>query len=1022
MADTTQINTFDSNKYEVYFHFYFGDRELLIREWVEVMFIEYDAILRNQTLKASGLLAYINDPSPQTIHSITTAPEELLEDDVSSYPTMEPTNSTLDDLIYSANIHSDVPDRNSILKILLEYKELFLPTLASEGINADPMPIHLKSNAVLKKQYPRKTTPEYQQFIDEQVKLLLDMGVITEAIGERESSPVVIAKNPKSNKLRMCIDYRHLNTITEDYAGTLPHIPTLISKLAGKRYHATLDMTKGYHQLWIVPEDNELTTFSTLKGVYKWLRVPFGLKNAPKYFQRALRSILGEYDGTICVLFIDDIDIFGDTWDGFLTNLRKVLRRLWESNVRLGISKCTFGKSQVEYLGCIIDANGHKLDPKRIQPIIEFERPKNIKAVKRFLGMINQFRDYIEHFAMIVKPIISLTSSKTTYVWSDECDRAFNEIKFRISRSEILHHIDYNKPIIVRPDACSIGIGATLFNWDVADNKEHYVLFISHILSPQAQKWSPIELEAFAIYYAVVLKLSHILLGHKFYLETDHKNLLWWEKATAPKLVRWWLRYSEFDAIPIHIPGSQNVIADALSRQSCSLMKDTSFNNDISFEEKYNRFKSVHNPYIGHFGVEETTRMLNEQQLNWPGIVKDVKEFCQSCPTCQKCRLGQGSFDAAIRPIHVEEPFSNIGADFIGPLPEDEQGNRYILALICLFSRFVLLYPTKSNTAKEVANCILQLIGTFGLPQVIRSDMGSHFTADVVNHLLKLLNINHQYSIPYHPQAMGNNERYNQEVMRHLRAIVFDYRIKQCWSIYLPIVQKITNCAYHSAIGTSPHRIIFGDSINLNRSFFTTRNTSDILTYEDYVQRLHNQIDVIVQASQRYLSQVMNQRKSKGPETSTTFNEGDYVLISYPTGRPNKLHYIYKGPYIIVERKGDAYICQDLNTLVVLTPVHGSRLKVYKPPPFSTNRSLIDIASRDNDEHIVESIITHHGNPRHTDPTKYKDVIEFLVRWQDCEPSEDEWLYYRDIKNCEALDVYIQQHPELSTLNISKGK
>ena len=466
-------------------------------------------------------MSYLADPTNATLQSITCAPEELMEDDIGCFIPTDKPNSSLEESIMNASIDSGVPNRNAILNILMEYKELFEPLLSPKGIDVNPMPIHLKPNAVLKKQYPRKVTPEYQTFIDEQIQSLLEMGVITESGGESESSPIVVAKNPKSNKLRMCIDYRHLNTITQDYSGTLPHIPTLISKLAGKKFHATLDMTKGYHQMWIVPEDTELTTFCSM---YKWLRVPFGLKNAPKYFQRAIRTILGDYDGKICILFIDDIDIFGNTWYEFLTNLRNVLHRLWKANVRLNISKCTFGKTQVEYLGCVIDSSGHKLDPKRIQPILEFEQPNNVKAVKRFLGMVNQFRDYIEHFAIIVKPIVSLTSLQSPFTWTPDCDQAFREIKFRISHSDILHHIDYTKPIIVRTDACGVGIGATLFYWDAKENKEHYVLFISHILSPQAQKWSPIELEAYAIYYTVVFKLSHILLGHRFFLETDHKT------------------------------------------------------------------------------------------------------------------------------------------------------------------------------------------------------------------------------------------------------------------------------------------------------------------------------------------------------------------------------------------------------------------------------------------------------------------------------------------------------------------
>ena len=158
-----------------------------------------------------------------------------------------------------------------------------------------------------------------------------------------------------------------------------------------------------------------------------------------------------------------------------------------------------------------------------------------------------------------------------------------------------------------------------------------------------------------------------------------------------------------------------------------------------------------------------------------------------------------------------------------------------------------------------------------------------------------------------------------------------------------------------------------------------------------------------------YLQKWISVETKKGPVESTSFSEGDYVLISYPNGRPNKLHHTFKGPYIIVERKKDGYICQDLNTLNILSVVHGSRLKRYKSLPNSDEQSLIDVACRDNDEHIIGSILSHNIDPR-----KYNDVIEFKIRWLGCEPSEDEWLYF--------LDAYIKEHPELQPLNRFKRK
>jgi hypothetical protein len=334
-------------------------------------------------------------------------------------------------------------------------------------------------------------------------------------------------------------------------------------------------------------------------------------------------------------------------------------------------------------------------------------------------------------------------------------------------------------------------------------------MFLSHTFSEQARKWATIEQEAFAIFYFIVIKLHNILQGHHFTLETDHRNLVWLYNSETPKLVRWKLRLQEFDFKIVHIPGKTNIIADCISRL-CAMSEEKLKNNEI--------LAAYHNAYIGHHGSNATVKMLQSEGHNWEDMKTDVQNFIAACPTCQKVRLGQGSVEAAMNVRASMEPFQELEIDFVGPLQPDEDGNTFILVVVCCFTRVCELFPCKGATSKDTARSLLSVFSRYGLCTTLRSDNGSHFANHIVNDLLKLLNVEHRCGIPYRSQIQGIVERLNQEIMRHLRAIIFDCRVINQWSMYLPFIQRIINNTYHSVIGTRPTRLLFGDNITVNRN------------------------------------------------------------------------------------------------------------------------------------------------------------------------------------------------------------
>jgi hypothetical protein len=552
----------------------------------------------------------------------------------------------------------------------------------------------------------------------------------------------------------------------------------------------------------------------------------------------------------------------------------------------------------------------------------------------------------------------------------------------------MLNHIRYDLPIVLRTDASTKGIGGVLMNVD--GGVELPVCFLSKAFTETESRWSTIEQEAYAVFYCVT-NLPHYLLGHPFVVETDHRNLVYLAKSSVPKLVRWHLKLQEFDFTIKHISGKTNVVADALSR--CHALSD----------DAVSKIAKAHNAVVGHRGVKQTVSMLKEAGLVWESMQKDVEDFIHSCATCQKVRLGIGNVTSALATTMVEEPFHTVAVDTVGPLPADEHGHQYVIVLIDCFSRFVELVAATDTKAVQAAKAILQVCGRYGAPKFLRTDRGPQYAAAVVQQLLELFGVEHQFTIAYRHEANGLVERANGEVMRHLRAVVFDRRMQDKWSQALPLVQRIMNSTVSASTGCSPSRIMFGDRINLNRVVLTQPDDHPTMSsVESYIEKLTEAQAAVVEASQLHQQKVVEKQADLQPKEVVSYDQGDLVLVSYPERPPNKLAPKWRGPMVVADlRSRSAIIVQDLCTNKLME-VHISRLK-----PFNAARTAdpIKVAEIDKDEYAVEQILEHRGTSKKT--------LQFKVRWMGYGEEEDSWIGFKDAKDLEALDVYLKTHPEL---------
>ena len=491
--------------------------------------------------------------------------------------------------------HLDADKQEVLGEVLERCKDMFSKDATDIGDIQDfQMPINLVDQVPVNASY-RKIPPNLYNEVRNYIEDMRTNGWIRESFSSY-SSPIVCVRN-KDGSFRLCIDYRKLNAKTIPDSQPIPRMQDILDSLGGAKWFSTLDMSKAYHQGYIDEKFQHLTAFVTPWTLYQWIRIPFGLRNAPPAFQRYINRVLGDFKGFICEPYLDDVLCYSKTFEQHVKDLEKVLMRLREKGIKLRAHKCKFAKQEVRYLGRLISADGYRPDPADTKSLEKFRTPpKNIGELRSLLGFIGYYRSYVRDFSRRVKPMYDLLKGKVTkpvknqqgtksgqrynskekIEWGDVHQKILDEMIDYLKSPEVIAFADFDKQFFMNCDASNEGLGAVLYQ--TQDGVDRVISYASRTLSDAEKNYNMHsgKLEFLALKWAVTERFSDYLrhVGNiPFKVYTDN-NPLTYVLSTA-KLnavgLRWVAELADYNFSLHYKPGVTNTDADYLSRRPAEI-------------------------------------------------------------------------------------------------------------------------------------------------------------------------------------------------------------------------------------------------------------------------------------------------------------------------------------------------------------------------------------------------------------------------------------------------------------------
>ena len=939
--------------------------------------------------------------------------------------------------------HETKVSSNQLERLLAEFKIVFepLPKELPPFRDIAGHSIPLQPGAVPPYRAPYRLSPLELKEVKKQIQELLENKFIQPSRSPY-GSPVLFVQK-KDGTLRMCIDYRALNKITIHDKYPLPRTDELLDKVKGANIFSSLDLTSGYHQIRIHPDDVPKTAFTAAGEHYEFKVLPFGLTNAPSTFQRCMNHLFKQLP--FVAVYLDDILIFSKTAEEHLEHLRQVLQILKDNRFFCKLKKCEFNQTELRFVGHIVGAKGIRPDPDKLSAVTDWPAPHNIPELRKFLGFTNYFRKFLQGYSQRTAALTNLLRKNVAYEWTQKCQDSFMQLKTDLTSAPVLVSPDISQPYELIADACGTGIGAVLMQ------NAQPIAFESRKFNPAEQNYTVTEQELLAIIHGLIT-WRYLLEGlpkEQLKIVTDHSPLTFMPTVQnmSRRQVRWSELLQRYPCSWEHRAGKNNV-ADPISRRpnqnqtipmwaitrgTVKPVTITPFQDEIiagydtdswfSQDQQTKTLSKIDNvwmrglqicvpnhlnlkqkimyemhsaPYSGHLGTGNTERNI-AQHYWWPHMQKEINQYVKTCPICQRNRKPTHKPFGEMLSLPVpRDTWTSVSMDFVTGLPTTARGNDAIMVVVDRMSKMVHLIATQTNaTAQQIAQIYQdRVFALHGLPDDIVSDRDSKFTSAFWKNLHKLLGTNINMSTAFHPQTDGQTERMNsimEDMLRH-----YVNPDQQNWDLILSLAEFCMNNCFKSSIQCTPFQLVYGKNPRTPAAAHLNRIKEENPTATLKAKDMHEHLD----KAKACMTAAQNRDKSYADRKTRPheFEAGQRVLLSTKNLQvknhnfTKKLLSRYIGPFKILNRVGkQAYELELPPTMKIHDVFHVSLLRPYhdqgghQPPP-------VTILMDGEPEHEVQSILGHRQ--------ENKRSKSYLVRWTGYGPEYDTWESEAALQNC----------------------